>query len=133
MPPSKRQLNAPRHRPHPNGDRPVSPKPPARDVIAPVASPLVGGRWRLESLLGRGGMSDVYRATDEAGSCGTVALKVVRTSEASFARRLAEEARALESFDHPGLVRLLAAGVHDGQAYPGDRAGRGADTGRPAA
>jgi eukaryotic-like serine/threonine-protein kinase len=117
VPPSKHQLNAGRHRPHLNGDRPVSPRPPARDTAAPAATPLVGGRWRLESLLGRGGMSDVYRATDEVGTCGTVALKLVRTSEASFARRLAEEARALESFDHPGLVRLLAAGVHDGQAY----------------
>lgn len=115
MPPSsKSRLGAGRHRPLPNGAGTIGTRPASE---AAVASPLIDHRWRLHGLLGRGGMSDVYRAGDETGTCGEVALKLVRTSEQSFANRLAEEARALESFDHPNLVRLLAAGVHDGQAY----------------
>jgi eukaryotic-like serine/threonine-protein kinase len=80
------------------------------------ASRVVSGRWRLEGLLGQGGMSDVYRAVDETGG-GAVAVKIVRSSDPTIARRLAQEAKALEGFQHPGLVRLLDAGVHEQQAY----------------
>jgi len=61
-------------------------------------------------------MSDVYQATDlENGRL--VALKVVRSGDPEFARRLAREATVLESLDHPGLVRLLDTGVADDQAF----------------
>ena len=79
-------------------------------------SDLLGGRYRLTELLGQGGMSDVYRATDERTGL-TVAVKVVRSGDPEFARRLAQEARALERLEHPGLVRLLDTGVSGAQAY----------------
>jgi len=61
-------------------------------------------------------MSDVYRGEDVIS--GTpVAVKVVRTGDPEMARRLTVEAVALERFDHPGLVSLLDAGMHDGQPY----------------
>jgi len=78
--------------------------------------PLVHGRWRLDHLIGQGGMSDVYRAVDEQ-SGEAVAVKLVRSADPGLARRLAQEAKALEGFDHPGLVRLLASGVHAQRAY----------------
>lgn len=73
-------------------------------------------RYRLDGILGRGGMSDVYRADDLLAG-GQVALKVVRSDDPSFARRLAQEAGALERLEHPGLVRLLDAGTIGDRTY----------------
>ncbi len=73
-------------------------------------------RYRLHGLLGRGGMSDVYRADDLLGG-GQVALKIVRSDDPSFARRLVQEAGALERLEHPGLVRLLDAGTIGDRTY----------------
>src|SRR5664280_2345999 len=77
---------------------------------------VLGGRYRLVHLLGRGGMSDVYQAVDQRSGT-TVAVKVVRSGDPELARRLAQEARALERFEHPGLIRLLDTGLAGDQAY----------------
>jgi serine/threonine protein kinase len=77
---------------------------------------LLDGRYRLGPLLGRGGMSDVFRATDERDG-DVVAIKIVRSADPEFAHRLAQEARALGRFEHPGLVRLLESGVTADMAY----------------
>ena len=77
---------------------------------------VLGGRYRLVRLLGRGGMSDVYLAIDEHDG-SNVALKIVRSSDPEFTRRLEHEARALESFMHPGLIRLLDTGFAGDQAF----------------
>jgi eukaryotic-like serine/threonine-protein kinase len=79
-------------------------------------SDVLGGRYRLVRLLGQGGMSDVYEAFDE--TTGTsVAVKIVRSNDPEYGHRLAQEAHALESFEHPALVRLLDVGDETGQAY----------------
>jgi len=77
---------------------------------------VLGGRYRLVHPLGRGGMSDVYQAVDQR-SGAAVAVKIVRSGDPELARRLTQEARALERFEHPGLVRLLDTGVAGDQAY----------------
>ena len=77
---------------------------------------LLCGRYRIERLLGQGGMADVYRAVDTTND-ETVAVKLVRSSDPTLARRLAQETKALASLEHPGLVRLLDAGVHGEQAF----------------
>ncbi|MGB7104856.1 MAG: serine/threonine-protein kinase, partial [Acidimicrobiales bacterium] len=77
---------------------------------------VLAGRYRLVRLLGSGGMSDVYEASDEV-SGDDVAVKIVRSNDPEFGRRLAQEARALESFEHPGLIRLLDAGEVGDQAF----------------
>ena len=73
---------------------------------------LVGGRYRLEALIGNGGMAEVWRATDVRTGM-TVALKRLHPrlaldalSQARFGREL-EAARAV---DHPSAVRILDAG-----------------------
>ncbi|HLJ07809.1 MAG TPA: protein kinase, partial [Acidimicrobiia bacterium] len=76
----------------------------------------IGGRWKVQALIGQGGMADVYRAVD-AEEGGAVALKLLRSPDPVLARRLANEARTLESFDHPNLVRLLGTGIDEGCAY----------------
>jgi len=77
---------------------------------------ILGGRYRLVRLIGRGGMSDVYRAIDEESGTD-VAVKIVRSGDPEFVRRLAQEVRALESFTHPGLIQLLDTGINGDDAY----------------
>jgi serine/threonine protein kinase len=76
----------------------------------------LGGRYRLVRLIGRGGMSDVYEGLDVRSGV-SVAVKVVRSGDPEFVQRLSHEARALESFAHPGLVRLFDTGLAGDQAY----------------
>jgi serine/threonine protein kinase len=80
------------------------------------ATTVLDARYRLGPLIARGGMSDVYRAVDERTGAD-VAVKVVRPGDPALANRMAREARALESLDHPNLVRLLDSGLIDAQAY----------------
>jgi serine/threonine protein kinase len=81
-----------------------------------TSTEVLARRYRLGRLIGQGGMSDVYAATDERH--GTqVAVKIVRSGDPELARRLAQEARALERVEHPGLVRLLDTGITGSQAY----------------
>jgi serine/threonine protein kinase len=61
-------------------------------------------------------MSDVYEALDVRTGV-SVAIKVVRSGDPEFVQRLSHEARALESFEHPGLVRLFDTGLAGDQAY----------------
>ena len=78
--------------------------------------PLLDGRYRLGPLIGRGAMSDVYRALDQQTG-NQVAVKIVRSSDDTLAARLAREARALQNVDHRNLVRLLDSGTVDTRAY----------------
>jgi len=77
---------------------------------------ILAGRYQLGELLGQGGMADVYRAQD-LDQDTAVAVKLVRSTDADLARRLAQEAKALRRLQHPALVRLLDAGVSDGRPF----------------
>ena len=69
------------------------------------------GGYRIEGLLGRGGMGEVYRAT-QLSMDRQVALKVLSPrlsrQDASFAEKFVAEARAAGRLNHPNIV-----GVHD--------------------
>jgi len=82
----------------------------------PRTTDFIAERYRLVGLLGRGGMSAVYKAVDERNG-RTVAVKIVRAGDPLLAQRMAQEARALERLRHPGLVRLLDVGVAHGQPF----------------
>ncbi|WP_300403349.1 serine/threonine-protein kinase [Nocardioides sp.] len=72
----------------------------------------VANRYVLGSLVGRGGVADVYRADDTVLS-RQVAVKVLRDvagSESDRARFVAE-ARTLANLGHHGLVTVLDAGL----------------------
>jgi eukaryotic-like serine/threonine-protein kinase len=83
------------------------------DQSAPTVDPLLGRfldeRYRLDSLLGRGGMGSVYRAIDVRLD-RPVAVKVLREPDGANEQRFAAEVRTLARFAHPNLVRLLDAG-----------------------
>lgn len=71
------------------------------------------GDYLTHDRLGRGGMGVVYRATHR-GSGRRVALKTVNApNEFAFAS-LRREIHALSKVNHPGIVRVLDQGVHDG-------------------
>ena len=75
---------------------------------------IVGG-YRIESLLGRGGMAAVYLAED-ARLKRKVALKVLSPELAeddTFRRRFVDESERLASVDHPNIIPVYEAG-HDG-------------------
>jgi serine/threonine protein kinase len=73
---------------------------------------VIADRYRLSSLLGRGGTADVWRADDEALD-RTVALKLVTVPTDEGAARAGDEARTLAKLSHPCLVPVYDAGTDD--------------------
>jgi eukaryotic-like serine/threonine-protein kinase len=71
-------------------------------------------RYRIDTLIDRGGMANVYRGRDLRLE-REVAVKVLR--EVEHERRFAAEARTLANLQHPNLVRLLDAGTDNGDAF----------------
>ncbi|MFN7974354.1 MAG: protein kinase [Acidobacteriota bacterium] len=71
------------------------------------------GPFEILALLGRGGMGVVYRAR-HAASGEVVALKTVRVPDPDLVSGIRREVRALSRLDHPGIVRIVAEGIHEG-------------------
>ncbi|WP_426592366.1 serine/threonine-protein kinase [Cellulomonas sp. McL0617] len=88
--------------------------PDARQASHDAASEgrVLGDRYRLDGVLGRGGMSTVYRARDLLLE-RDVAIKIVPSAQddADEVVRTRAEIRVLASLDHPGLVTLYDAGT----------------------
>jgi serine/threonine-protein kinase len=80
---------------------------------------VVAGRYRISGLLGRGGMGEVYRATDlTLGQA--VALKFLPEATASDERALARfynEVRIARQVTHPNVCRVYDVGVTEGLHY----------------
>lgn len=77
------------------------------------------GRYRVVSVLGSGGMGEVYRATDIRLD-RTVAVKVLPQHLASNPerrQRFEREARAVSSLSHPHICALYDVGHQDGIDY----------------
>jgi hypothetical protein len=81
----------------------------------------VGGRYRLDRVLGRGGSGVVFEARDEQIAGRRVVVKLLHdfwSSEDWMRQRFREEARVLARLDHPGIVSLIDAGeVDDGRLF----------------
>jgi hypothetical protein len=80
---------------------------------------LIDARYRVERLLGEGGMAAVYLARDERLE-RPVALKLLwgapRVSQA-MAESFLREARIAASIRHPNVVQVLDFGTHAGAPY----------------
>ena len=89
-------------------------------------------RYRMEAIIGTGGLTVVYRAVeiDPAGTAGpatattgaaapVVAVKVLFSPPggAEVRARFQREAELVQRLDHPGIVPVLAVGEADGRAY----------------
>src|SRR4051812_1007009 len=92
------------------------------DIHRNMAQPDVGTEfagYRIDSLVGRGGMGVVYRAW-QLELERTVALKVIAPEalEDDAARaRFVSEARHAAAIEHPNVVPIYAAGEAGGMAY----------------
>jgi len=89
---------------------------------------LVAG-YRIESLIGRGGMSVVYLARHE-GLERSAALKLLAPELAeneAFRQRFIRESRMAAGLDHPNVIPVYDAGEADGLLYIAMRFVRGSD------
>ncbi len=79
----------------------------------------LGGKYRIEQELGRGGMAVVYAATDTT-LLRSVAIKVIHpelVANRTTAKRFLEEARVIARLKHPNIVQIHTAGEADGLFY----------------
>ncbi len=73
--------------------------------------------YEVTGLLGRGGLSVVYRATDQRLK-RPVALKIIRVQATPDEReRLQREAEALATLRHPGVVQIYEIGEEQGRPF----------------
>jgi serine/threonine protein kinase len=84
----------------------------------PEAGRLIGGKYRIEEELGRGGMGAVFRAVHVV-SDKSVALKwMLRpASDAGAYQRFTREARAAGRIDHPNVVNVYDIGEEGEAAF----------------
>ena len=86
----------------------------------PSVPRVIDDKYRIDQLLGRGGMGAVYRARDLRLD-RLVALKVVRANlvgDAEAKRRFRREAQIVASLQHPAIVSVFDYGTFpDGGAY----------------
>ncbi|HEV8269109.1 MAG TPA: serine/threonine-protein kinase, partial [Thermoanaerobaculia bacterium] len=77
------------------------------------------GPYEIVSLVGMGGMGEVYRAKDTRLG-RSVALKVLPsrfTTDESRMRRFEQEARAVGMVNHPNILAVHDVGTHEGIPY----------------
>jgi serine/threonine protein kinase len=85
--------------------------------------------FRIEALLGRGGMGSVYRARDLALDSER-ALKVLEpdlTADRAFRERFTREARLAAQIENPAVVPVYRAGEEGGRLFIAMRLIRGPD------
>ncbi|HYP97143.1 MAG TPA: serine/threonine-protein kinase [Polyangiaceae bacterium] len=73
---------------------------------------LVAGRYRLDSVLGLGGMSAVFRASDVDGKSCTVKILYPELLDSEAGQRFERESKVIAGLSHPHVVPMIAAG-HD--------------------
>ena len=86
----------------------------ARPPATPVVSAL--GRFRLESMLGSGGMGTVHAAFDPELE-RRVAVKVLHARDAEARTRLLREARAMARLSHPNVITVFDVGSAEGNDF----------------
>ena len=77
------------------------------------------GDYEVKSLLGSGGMGEVYRARDSRLG-RDVAIKVLPSffsDDSERLRRFEQEARAAAALNHPNILAVFQMGTHQGAPY----------------
>jgi serine/threonine protein kinase len=81
---------------------------------------LLNSRYSIESIVGRGGMAEVYLARDTVLGC-MVALKLLKeqyVDSEAFRKRFRREAESIASLSHPNIVSAYDWGkAEDGRPY----------------
>jgi eukaryotic-like serine/threonine-protein kinase len=107
----------------PPTDRRTDPHPPneatqAMDVTTPPR--ILGGRYEVGELIGRGGMADVHLGHDSRLG-RQVAIKILRSDlarDANFLMRFRREAQSAAGLNHPSIVAIFDSG-EDESTVPG--------------
>ncbi|MCQ2504087.1 MAG: Stk1 family PASTA domain-containing Ser/Thr kinase [Saccharofermentans sp.] len=76
---------------------------------------IFAGKYKINKLIGRGGMANVYLGTD-MGSGIKVAIKILKpefSTDEEFIRRFDTEAKAVSSLNHANIVKVFGVG-HEG-------------------
>ncbi len=90
--------------------------------MSPELGTRLGG-YRVDGVVGRGGMGVVYQATEVVLE-RPVALKLIAPEFAhdkTFRERFLRESRLAASLDHPGILPVYAAGEAEGELYLASR------------
>ncbi|MGH9274336.1 MAG: protein kinase domain-containing protein [Acidimicrobiales bacterium] len=98
--------------PNPPDGAPLTASPPSGSLAGRV----LGGRYRLESLVASGGMAQVWRGTDDVLR-RQVAVKLLHphlVADATFVERFRQEAVAAARLAHPGIVAIYDTCSEDG-------------------
>lgn len=74
------------------------------------------GVWRIDELIGKGGMGEVYRVTRSDGNYEqSAALKLMRAEDVKGAVYFAKERQRLAKLEHKGVARVIDGGSYDKQ------------------
>ena len=80
----------------------------------------IRNRYKLQEIIGQGGMGEVYRGLD-THTGQWVAIKFLRPDRAAShpdqLERFVRESEALRQLDHPNIVKMLATGEENTQRY----------------
>ncbi|HEX5397207.1 MAG TPA: protein kinase [Candidatus Limnocylindria bacterium] len=97
----------------PDASHPRAESADASERSDPAIGQVVGDRYRIVSLVARGGMARVYQGHDRRLD-RDVAVKVLAApyaGNADFAARFLAEARAVAALSHPNLVHVYDSGI----------------------
>ncbi len=80
---------------------------------------VIAGRYELLELIGKGGMSSVYKAHDRLLD-RQIAVKILHphfTEDEEYVERFRREARAVAQLSHPSIVTVIDRGEDEGRQY----------------
>ncbi|NLY63126.1 MAG: protein kinase [Erysipelothrix sp.] len=80
---------------------------------------LIAKRYKIEKIIGQGGMADVYLAYDILLE-REVAIKILRnelSNDAVSLLRFKHEAVAVSKLDHPNIIEIFDIGEYDSRQY----------------
>jgi serine/threonine protein kinase len=83
------------------------------------AGDVIAGRYELVELIGRGGMSSVWKAHDRLLD-RTIAIKLLHeqfTQDEEYVERFRREARSVAQLSHPNIVTVIDRGEDEGRQY----------------
>jgi serine/threonine-protein kinase len=87
--------------------------------LSTVVGRVLSGRYELRSVIGRGGMAEVWLAVDGRLGRG-VAVKMLHAegrADPSVPERFEREARTAARLSHPSIVAVHDVGVDNGTPY----------------
>ena len=100
------------------GERDPPPDSSARTTAPPAAADVLIGSYRIEGMLGEGGMGVVYKAFDtKLNRPAAVKFLSDELADAAARRRFQLEAQTASSLNHPHIVTVYDVGEYEGRQY----------------